>query len=90
VRILDGNCFAGTEHRLKVLRPYAAKPLPGKSLVVRDPAQQLVTDIFPCTAPYGRAIALLSLKYLCWCAVRTLRESDRPTNNPSATVETFN
>lgn len=58
VRILDGNCLAGTEHRLKVLRPYAAKPLPGKSLVVLDPARQLVTDIFPCTDGHAQERAL--------------------------------
>ena len=53
VKILDGNCLAATDHRLAALRPYAAKALPGKSLVVIDPARQLVSDIFLC--PDGHA-----------------------------------
>jgi hypothetical protein len=53
VKILDGNCLAATDHRLAALRPYAAKALPGKSLVVIDPARQLVRDIFLC--PDGHA-----------------------------------
>ncbi len=53
VKILDGNCLAATDHRLKALRPYAAKPLPGKSLVVIDPCRQLVSDVFLC--PDGHA-----------------------------------
>ena len=47
-RFKGGNCLAATDHRLKALRPYAAKPLPGKSLVVIDPARQLVHDVFQC------------------------------------------
>ena len=47
-RILDGNALAATERRLKVLRTVAAAPLPGKSLVVLDPALRLAVDIFPC------------------------------------------
>ena len=45
--------MAATDHRLKVLRPHAAKALPGKSLVVLDPVRQLVADVFPC--PDGHA-----------------------------------
>ena len=48
VRIIDGNALAATEHRLQVLRTVAAAPLPGKSLVVLDPALRLAVDIFPC------------------------------------------
>lgn len=48
VRILDGNCLGATDHRLQAVRPYAAKVLPGKSLVVLEPAVQLVTAVFPC------------------------------------------
>ena len=47
-RILDGNALAATEHRLSVLQSVAAAPLPGKSLVVLDPALRLAVDIFPC------------------------------------------
>jgi hypothetical protein len=46
-RILDGNHFAKTEHRLKETRDLAAGPLPGKSLVVFDPRQNAVCDYFP-------------------------------------------
>ncbi|MGH7926374.1 MAG: transposase [Candidatus Binatia bacterium] len=48
VKIIDGNCIESTEHRLQVLRTVAAGPLPGKSLVVYEPAPGLVTDVFPC------------------------------------------
>jgi Transposase DDE domain len=48
VRILDGNALAATEHRLKVLRSVGSAPLPGKSLVVLDPASRLAVDMFPC------------------------------------------
>jgi hypothetical protein len=47
-QVLDGNALAATEHRLKVLQTVAAAPLPGKSLVVLDPASRLAVDIFPC------------------------------------------
>jgi IS4 transposase len=48
VKIVDGNCIEATEHRLKALRGMPAGALPGKSLVVYEPAQGLVTDVFPC------------------------------------------
>lgn len=48
LQILDGNALAATDHRLKVLHSVAAAPLPGKSLVVLDPALRLAVDIFPC------------------------------------------
>jgi len=60
VRILDGNCLAGTDHRLEVLRPHAAKALPGKSLVVLEPALQLVTDIFLCLDGHAQERSLFS------------------------------
>lgn len=47
-RILDGNHHASTDHRLKVLRDTTAAPLPGFSLVVYEPALDLVTHHFPC------------------------------------------
>lgn len=47
-RILDGNALAATEHRLTVLQAITAAPLPGKSLVVLDPALRLAVDLFPC------------------------------------------
>jgi hypothetical protein len=48
VKIIDGNCIEATEHRLKALRALQAGALPGKALVVYEPAQGLVTDVFPC------------------------------------------
>ncbi len=46
--ILDGNQLGGTEHRLKVLGSTSAAALPGKSLVVLDPALMLAIRVFPC------------------------------------------
>jgi|SRR5271155_4174895 len=59
VKILDGNCLAKTEHRLRELRTLAAGPLPGKSLVVLDPALALVIDVFPCEDGHTQERALL-------------------------------
>lgn len=47
LRIIDGNHFSGTEHRLKVLRTEAAGALPGQALAVLDPQTELVVDVFP-------------------------------------------
>jgi hypothetical protein len=59
VKILDGNCLAKTEHRLRELRPLAAGPLPGKALVVLDPALMLAIDVFPCEDGHTQERALL-------------------------------
>src|SRR6266849_2781158 len=59
VRILDGNCLAKTEHRLRELRTVAAGPLPGKSLVVLDPALMLAVHVFPCEDGHTQERALL-------------------------------
>ena len=48
VKIVDGNCIEATEHRLKALRGVQAGALPGKALVVYEPAQGVVSDVFPC------------------------------------------
>ena len=48
VKIVDGNCSEASDRRLKVLREVPGGALPGKSLVVYEPAQGLVTDVFPC------------------------------------------
>ncbi len=48
VKIVDGNCIEATERRLQVLRKVPAAALPGKSLVVYEPAAGLVTNVFPC------------------------------------------
>jgi hypothetical protein len=48
VKIIDGNCIEASAHRLEVLRGVEAGALPGKSLVVYDPQQGVVRDVFPC------------------------------------------
>ena len=48
VKIIDGNCIEASDRRLKALREVQGGALPGKSLVVSEPAQGLVTDVFPC------------------------------------------
>ena len=59
VRVLDGNCIEATEHRLQVLRTTAAGPLPGKALVVYDPAVEMAIDVFPCEDGHEQERALL-------------------------------
>ena len=46
-KILDGNHFSGTEHRLPETRDSTAAPLPGKALVVLDPRREAIADLFP-------------------------------------------
>jgi IS4 transposase len=59
-KILDGNCLAATQHRLKELRQRAAGALPGKSLVVLDPALQLVLEVIPCEDGHTQERALVA------------------------------
>ncbi len=59
VKLLDGNCLAASEHRIKELRATSAGPLPGKSLVVLDPALHLPIDVFPCEDGHTQERALL-------------------------------
>lgn len=62
LKILDGTCLAATDHRLKPIRSYAAKPLPGKALVVLDPTLQLVINVFPCEDAYRESIIRASYR----------------------------
>jgi IS4 transposase len=48
IKIVDGNCLEASEHRIAELRTAKGRALPGKSLVIYEPAQGLVTDVFPC------------------------------------------
>jgi hypothetical protein len=48
VKIIDGNCLEASDRRLKALREVQGGALPGKSLVVYEPAHGLVCDVFPC------------------------------------------
>ena len=59
VKIVDGNCLEASEHRLKALREAPGRALPGKSLVVYEPAQGLVTDVFPCEEGHAQERSLL-------------------------------
>lgn len=59
LKFLDGNCIEGTEHRLEVLRDIASSPLPGKSLVVYDPALEMATEVIPCEDGHAQERSLL-------------------------------
>src|SRR6267142_1857872 len=59
VKIVDGNCLEASEHRLKALREATGRALPGKSLVVYEPAPGLVTDVFPCEDGHAQERSLL-------------------------------
>ena len=59
VRMLDGNCIEASEHRLLGLRNERAGALPGKSLVVYEPALGLMTDEFPCEDGHAQERSLL-------------------------------
>lgn len=60
IRILDGNCLAATDHRLKELRTLGAGALPGKALVVYDPERGCVRDLVPCEDGHAQERALLT------------------------------
>lgn len=59
VKMLDGNCIEASEHRLDVLRETKAGALPGKSLVVYDPALEMAIDVFPCEDGHAQERSLL-------------------------------
>lgn len=59
VKVWDGNWLGGREHRLQEARSRTAAPLPGKSLVVFEPALELITALWPCEDAYTQERALL-------------------------------
>jgi IS4 transposase len=59
VKIVDGNCLEASERRLKVLRDVPGGALPGKSLVVYEPAYGLVSDVFPCEDGHAQERSML-------------------------------
>jgi len=61
VKILDGNCIEASERRLNVLRDVQAGALPGKSLVVYEPAYGLVSEVFPCEDGHAQERSMLGL-----------------------------
>ena len=59
VKILDGNHFTGTEHRLKETRVLHSSPLPGQALVLLEPEYMLMTDIVPCEDAHAQERRML-------------------------------
>jgi hypothetical protein len=59
IRVLDGNHLAATDHRLEVLRDYAAGPLPGQALVVLEPERGLVAQMVGCEDGHAQERSLL-------------------------------
>ena len=59
VRMLDGNCLDGRQHRLQVTRGSTAAPLPGKALAVFDPDTETITTLVPCEDGHAQERALL-------------------------------
>ncbi len=59
LKIIDGNCLAASQHRLESLRRCGSGALPGKSLVVLDPALRLAIDVFPCEDGHAQERSLL-------------------------------
>ena len=47
-KIVDGNCLEASDHRIHELREATGRALPGKSLVVYEPAYGVVADVLPC------------------------------------------
>lgn len=64
-KILDGNHFSATEHRIEELRTIGDAPLPGKALVVLDPVLKLATHVFPCEDGHAQERSLLGQVLLC-------------------------
>jgi hypothetical protein len=61
VRIIDGNHFSGTEHRLKETRTHHASPLPGFVLAILDPRYRMITDVIPCEDGHAQERSLFPL-----------------------------
>ena len=59
IKVLDGNCLKGREHRLKETRTRREAPLPGKSLAVLDPERGLISQLVPCEDAYTQERALV-------------------------------
>lgn len=58
LKIVDGNCLGATQHRLDELRVLSSGALPGKSLVVYDPALQMATQAICCEDGHAQERAL--------------------------------
>lgn len=64
-KILDGNHFSATEHRIEELRTIGDAPLPGKALVVLNPQLKLATHVFPCEDGHAQERSLLDQVLPC-------------------------
>ncbi len=64
-KILDGNHFSATEHRIEELRTIGDAPLPGKALVVLDPLLKLATHVFPCEDGHAQERSLFEQVLQC-------------------------
>lgn len=60
VRIVDGNHFSATQHRIKETRTTRSGPLPGQALVVMDPRRKLMLDMVPCENAHAQERSLVS------------------------------
>jgi hypothetical protein len=76
LRILDGNRFAGTDHRIAELRGTRAAALPGLALVVLDPQVMLAVEVIACEDGHAneRPLSMRLLETIqagdCWMADR--------------------
>ena len=70
VKIVDGNCLEASEHHIKELRQAEGRALPGKSLVVYEPARGLVSDVFPCEDGHAQERSLFG------SALQTVKRRD--------------
>lgn len=58
-KIVDGNHLRRTDRRIAPLREGNVAPLPGKSLVVYDPALRMAIDVIPCEDGHAQERSLL-------------------------------
>ncbi len=70
VKIVDGNCIEASEHRIQELRQATRRALPGKSVVVYEPAQGLLTDVFPCEDGHAQERSLFG------SVLKTVQQND--------------
>lgn len=58
LRIIDGNHFSATEHRLSVLRRVKNAPLPAQAVAIYEPGLDLVTELIPCEDAHAQERSL--------------------------------
>lgn len=58
LRIVDGNHFSATEHRLKVLRRVKNAPLPAQVVAIYEPGLDLVTELIACEDAHAQERSL--------------------------------